>query len=162
YVFCVAGAAAVGWATSRVAGRWAGVTAFAIAIVVGPYALRSQLTVIFHVLPPFTAALLAAYLVVLARRRTRSMLAVAVGVVAGVNAASDSLAWPAAVVPFAVAAAMLYAVTRRASIAVCAGALLSAAVISAIATDVVMRRLGYQVIGLELTRAHVSSLPGNI
>ena len=62
-----AGATAVGWATSRVAGRWAGVTAFAIATVVGPYALRSQLTLIFHVLPPFTAALLAAYLVVLAR-----------------------------------------------------------------------------------------------
>jgi hypothetical protein len=162
YVFCVAGAALVGWATSRVAGRWAGITAFAIAIVVGPYALRSQLTVIFHVLPPFTAALLAAYLVVLAGPRRRAALAVAVGVVAGVNAASDALGWPAAVVPFALASALLFAVTRRSAVALCAGVLLAAAVISAIATDVVMRHLGYHVIGLDLTHAHLGALPGNI
>jgi hypothetical protein len=161
-VFCVAGAAAVGWATSRVAGRWAGVTAFAIAIVVGPYALRSELTVIFHVLPPFTAALLGAYLVVLSRAGPRTALGVAVGAVAGVNSASDALAWPAAVVPFAVAAAVLFAATRRAAILVAAGALVGTAVVSAIATDVVMRHLGYRVIGLELTHAHLSALPGNV
>jgi hypothetical protein len=162
YVFCVAGAALVGWATSRVAGRWAGITAFAIAIVVGPYALRSQLTVIFHVLPPFTAALLAAYLVVLARPRPRVALAAAVGVVAGVNAASDALGWPAAVVPFALASALLFAATRRRSVALCAGALLAAALISAVATDIVMRHLGYHVIGLDLTHAQLSALAGNI
>ena len=162
YVFCVAGAALVGWATSRVAGRWAGITAFAIAIVVGPYALRSQLTVIFHVLPPFTAALLAAYLVVLARSHRRVALAGAVGVVAGVNAASDALGWPAAVVPFALASALLFAATRRKSVALCAGVLLSAALISAVATDIVMRHLGYHVIGLDLTHTQVSALAGNI
>jgi hypothetical protein len=162
YVFCIAGAAAVGWATSRVAERWAGVTAFAIAIAVGPYALRSQLTVIFHVLPPFTAALLAAYLVALAGPRPRVAFAVAIGVVAGVNAASDALTWPAALVPFALVAVMLVVTTRRAAVARCAGALVGAALISAIATDVVMRQLGYHVIGLELTHTHLSGLAGNI
>lgn len=162
YVLCVAGAALVGWATARVAGRWAGITAFAIAIVVGPYALRSQLTVIFHVLPPFTAALLGAYLVVLARPHPRVALAVAVGAVVGVNAASDALGWPAAIVPFALASALLFAGTRRATVALCAGVLLCAALISAIATDVVMRHLGYHVIGLDLTHAQLSALAGNI
>ena len=164
YTLCVAGAVAVGWATWRVAGRWAGVTAFAIAIVVGPYALRSQLTVIFHVLPPFTASLLAAYLVAVARSSARSsiVLGVVVGIVAGVNAASDALGWPAAIVPFAVAAAVLFATTRRRAVLAGSGALLGTAVASAIATDVVMRRLGYHVIGLDLTHAQLGALAGNV
>jgi len=164
YVLCIAGAALVGWATSRVAGRWAGVTAFAIAIVVGPYALRSQLTVIFHVLPPFTAALLAGYLVALAQSGSRAslVLGVGVGVVAGINAASDALGWPAAIVPFSLAAAMLFAATRRSAVVVGAGALLGTAVVSAIATDLVMRHLGYHVIGLELTHTQLSALAGNL
>ena len=41
YPFAVAGVGLLGWATARVAGAWAGVTAAATALVVGPYALRS-------------------------------------------------------------------------------------------------------------------------
>ena len=165
YPFALAGAAAVGWATARVAGRWAGVTAASVAIVVGPYVLRSQLTVIYHVLPPFTAALLAAYLVTLARRpRSRSsiLLALVVGLVAGVNAAGDGLTWPAAVAPFAVGAGVFYAATRRSEIAARAGVALAAAITSGLAVPAVMQHLGYKVVGLELTHAQLSALAGNV
>jgi hypothetical protein len=164
YPFALAGAAAVGWATARVAGRWAGVTAAAVAIVVGPYVLRSQLTVIYHVLPPFTAALLAAYLVTLGRRRSRSSILVAlvIGLVAGVNAAGDGLTWPAAVVPFAIGAGVFYAATRRSDIAARAGVTLAAAITSGLAVPAVMHHFGYKVVGLELTHAHVSALAGNV
>src|SRR5262249_16970973 len=164
YPFALAGAAAVGWATARVAGRWAGVTAAAVAIVVGPYVLRSQLTVIYHVLPPFTAAVLAAYLVTLGRLRSLRWigLALVIGVVAGVNAAGDGLTWPAAVAPFAIGAGVFYAATRRSEIAVRAGVTLAAAIASGLAVPAVMQHLGYKVVGLELTRAQVSDLAGNV
>src|SRR5262249_1166493 len=160
YPFALAGAAAVGWATARVAGRWAGVTAAAIAIVVGPYVLRSQLTVIYHVLPPFTAAVLAAYLVTLARPRSRSSMlpAVVSGVVAGVDAAGDGLTWPAAVAPFAVGAGVFYAATRRRDIAARAGVTLAAAITSGLAVPSVMQHFGYKVVGLELSHTQVSAL----
>lgn len=160
YPFALAGAAAVGWATARVAGRWAGVTAAAVAILVGPYVLRSQVTVIYHVLPPFTAAVLAAYLVTLARPRSRSsiLLALVIGLVAGVNAAGDGLTWPAAVAPFAVGAGLFYAATRRSDIATRAGVALTAAIASGLAVPAVMQHFGYKVVGLELTHTHVSAL----
>jgi hypothetical protein len=164
YPFALAGAAAVGWATARVAGRWAGVTAAAIAIVVGPRILRSQLTVIYHVLPPFTAAVLAAYLVTLGRRRSRSsiLIAVVIGLVAGVNAAGDGLTWPAAVAPFAIAAGVFYAATRRSDIAARAGVTLAVAIASGLAVPAVMQHFGYKVVGLEVTHAQLSALPGNV
>src|SRR5262249_7343332 len=164
YPLALVGVAAVGWATARVAGRWAGVTAAAVAIVVGPYAFRSQLTVIYHVLPPFTAAVLAAYLIMLGRPRSgwSVVLALVLGVVAGVNAASDALTWPAAVAPFAIAAGVLFAATKRPDVAARAGITLAAAITAAVAVPALMRHLGYKVVGLELTHAHVSALAGNV
>ena len=164
YVFCLLGAGAVGWATARVGGRWAGVTAFAIAVVVGPYALRSQLTVIMHVIPPFTAALLAAYLVSLMQFESRrsTLIAIPVGLVAGVNAASDALSWLTAVAPFAIAAALLYATTRRTVVAVSAGITVGTTVLAAVTTALVMRALGYNVVGLSLEHANLGALPGNL
>src|SRR5205823_2765618 len=116
---------------------------------VGPYALRSQLTVIFHVVPPFTAAVLGAYLVTLRRPSSvvpGAILAVLVGVVAGANAASDALLWVAGVVPFAIAAGVLYASTRRRDVAARAALTLAATVVSALVTSGVMHSLGYRVV----------------
>src|SRR5919204_4193527 len=106
YVFAVLTAVLLGWATARVAGRWAGVTAGGAALLVGPIALRALMTVIYHVTNPFTAAVLGAYLVLLARTRSWP-LAIGVGLLAGANAASDPLLWIAGIAPFAVAAALL-------------------------------------------------------
>jgi hypothetical protein len=165
YPFAVAAAALLGWATARVAGRWAGLTAAATALVVGPFALRSLLTVIFHVLPPFTAAVLGAYLVTLRRRRSvaaGATVAVFVGLLAGANAASDALLWVAGIAPFAIASAVFYASTRRRDVAVQAAVTLAVAVASALVTNVLMHGLGYKVVGLELKRAQLGDLAGNM
>jgi hypothetical protein len=164
YVFAVAAAALLGWATARVAGRWAGITAASAALIVGPFALRSQFTVIFHVLAPFTAAVLAAHLVLLTRRWSRVAglgLAVAIGFVAGANAASDALVWVGAIVPFGVAAALLAATTRRRDVAVRASTTLVVAVGSAVATSELMRGLGFNVVGREFPLAGISEVSGN-
>ncbi len=163
YAFALAGAGLVGWATARVAGRWAGVTAGATALVVGPVALRQLLTVNFHVSTPFTAAVLAAYLVLLPQRRSRMLaLAGAVGLFAGLNAASDPLLWVAGIAPFAIASTVLTGATRRRDLAVRSGITLAVAVASAIATSALMQRLGFHLVGREFRLAHVGDVPGHV
>jgi hypothetical protein len=161
YAFVPAGAGLLAWATARVAGRWAGVTAGATALVVGPFALQSLLTVNTHVSTPFTAALLAAYLVLLTQQRS-VFLTVVVGLIAGANAASDPLLWIAGVAPFALAAAVLAAGTRERNLVAHAGATLLLVVASAVTTDLVMRALGYHIVGTDLRPAHLADLPSNV
>src|SRR5204863_3411770 len=117
YAFTVMAALLLGWATARVAGRWAGVTAGAAALLVSPFALRPLMTLFYHVTNPFTAAVLGAYLVLLPRRRS-FVLAVGVGLLAGANAASDPLLWVAGIAPFALAAGLLARLLRSRAIAV--------------------------------------------
>jgi hypothetical protein len=151
YVFALATAAVLGWATARVAGRRAGVIAAACAVVVGISALVSLITVNFHTSTPFTAAVLAAYLVVLTRRGSW-LLAVAMGVLTALNAASDPLLWVAGVAPFAIAAAVLALMTRRRDIALRAGLVCGIAIAGSFATDWAMRALGFHLIpaGIQL------------
>jgi hypothetical protein len=164
YPFAVATAGLLGWATARVAGAWAGVTATAVALVAGPFALRSRLTFAFHSLPPFGAAVLGAYLVLIARPRPRSesiALAVLVGLIAGLTAASDPLTWLAGVAPFAIAAAWLALATRRRAVATAAAIALGSAVTAAVAADLLMHELDYRLVGLDLQPAALSSLAAN-
>jgi hypothetical protein len=164
YPFSVAGAAFLGLATGRVAGRWAGVTAAAVALLVGPLVLRSQLTVIYHVVPPFTVAVVAAYLVTLGRLRRPfgTVLSLLVGLLLGANAASDPLLWLAGVVPFSLAAGLLWVGTRRKEVAVDAAVVLLATIGSAAATHLVMHGLGYHVLGLAPHRTAIRSLPAAV
>lgn len=161
YAFVLASAGVLGWATARVAGRWAGVTAGATALIVGPIALRSLLTVNTHVSTPFTAALLGASVVLLAGRH-RVVLPAAIGLIAGMNAASDPLLWVAGIAPFAIAAALLAATTRRANVVTGASITLVLAIASAAATTLVMHSLGFHIIGTNLRPAHLSDIPSNI
>jgi hypothetical protein len=161
YAFAVAGAGLVGWATGKVAGRWAGVTAAAVTLVVGPLGLRPLLTVNYHVSTPFTAVVLAAYLVVLARGPSRALAAAAVGLLAGANAASDPLLWLAGVFPFAAACAVLATATRRRDVWAPAAVTLAVTVISAVVTDAVMHGLGYHIISVELRPAPLADLVPN-
>jgi hypothetical protein len=161
YAFAVATALLLGWATARVAGRWAGVTAGAAALLVGPFALRPLMTLVYHVTNPFTAAVLAAYLVLLTRTRS-VVLAVAVGLLAGTNAASDPLLWVAGIVPFAVAAALLARLTRSRPVAVRAALTLAVTLVSAVVTNLVMHALEFHVVGLDLELERVSDLPSNV
>jgi hypothetical protein len=160
YVFAVTAAAMLAWATARVAGRWAGLTAAAAALVVGPFALRSLLTVALHVTTPFTAAVLGVALVLLTRTRSWA-LALAVGLLAGANAASDPLLWIAGIVPFALGAALLAWTTRRIDVALRAAITLAVTIVSAVATNVIMHGLGFHVIGLSTGLAPLHDLPGN-
>jgi hypothetical protein len=146
YALTLAGAALVGWATARLGGRWAGVTAGAAAVVVGPFVLRSFLsTGGAHLTNPFGAVVLAAALVLLTRT-TSWVPAVVAGLVAGTNAASDPLLWIAGIVPFAIAAGLLAWTTRRRDVGWRAGATLGVTVVSAAATGLVMRMLDFHVV----------------
>jgi hypothetical protein len=160
YAFALAGVALVGWATARVAGLWAGVTAAAIALMLGPDALRWLLSVNFHVSTPFTAAVLAAYLVALPRRRSL-LLAALVGLIAGVNAASDPLLWVAGIAPFAIAVGCLAYWTRRRDVAGRGGLVLGLAVISALSTSAIMESLGFRAVLRENHLAALQDLPAN-
>jgi hypothetical protein len=160
YVFAVTAAVLLGWATTRVAGRWAGLTAGAAALVVGPFALRSLMTVALHVTNPFTAAVLGVALVLLLRTRSWA-LAVAVGLLAGANAASDPLLWIAGIIPFALAAALLARTTRRVDIALRAAVTLAVTIACAVGTNLIMHGLGFHVVGLSVSLAPVHDLPAN-
>lgn len=154
YFFALLTATIVGWATYRVAGRWAALAAASVVVLVGPKPLTALLTVNWHTSTPFTVAVLAAYLVVLNRSRSW-LLTVAVGVLVGANAASDPLLSIAGIAPFAVGAAVLALATRRRDIAVRAGLLLAVVAVCFVATSDVMRRLGFHLIpvGVQLARA---------
>ena len=160
HAFALGGVALLGWATARVAGLWSGVTAAAIALMVGPDALRWLLSVNFHVSTPFTAAVLGAYLVALPKRRSL-LLAVLVGLTAGANAASDPLLWFAGVVPFAIAVAVFALSTRRGDAAVRGGVVVGLAVVGAIATNTIMDSLGYKVVLREDRLASLHDLGTN-
>ncbi len=146
YVLTVLAAVLLGWTTAQVGGRWAGVTAGAVALVVGPFVLRSFLSVGgSHLTVPVGAVVLGTSLVLLART-TSWLLPTVAGLVAGTNAASDPLLWIAGVVPFAIAAGLLAWSTKRKDIGVRSAATIGIAVLSAVVTDVVMHMLDFHVV----------------
>src|SRR5439155_18465095 len=162
YGLTLLGALLLGWATWRVAGTWAGVSAASVALVVGPFVLRSFLsTTGAHVTNPFGAVLLAVVLVMLTRT-TSWVPAVVGGLIAGTNAASDGLLWFAGVAPFALAAGLLVWTTRRRDIALRAGATLGVTVVTSLATNPIMRALNFHVEGLTVALAPLHDLPGNV
>jgi hypothetical protein len=161
YPFALATAAIVGWATARVAGRWAGLAAAAVTILVGPFAIQFLMLVNIHASTPFTAAVLAAYLVLLAESRSW-LLAALIGVFVGANAASDPLLWIAGIVPFVIAASVLALASQRRAVASRATGMLGASVLSAVATDLLMASLGYHVIPVGLQLADIADLVPNL
>jgi MFS family permease len=159
YAWVLAGAAVLAWATSRVAGTWAGVTAAAAMLVVGPFALRSYLaTTGAHTTSAVAAIVLAAVLVLLVRA-PGWLTALAGGVFAGACAASDPLLWFGGILPFAIAAALL---RRRRDFALRAGALVGVAVVTGVVTNLVMHALDFHVEGLGFSLAAVRDLPHNV
>jgi len=90
------------------------------------------------------------------------VLAAAVGLLVGANAASDPLLWVAGVVPFAVGAAVLAVTTRKTGAAVRGGLVVVVAGLAAVATNEVMFSLGYHVVSLDRRLAKVADLPGHI
>jgi len=161
YVFALATAAIVGWATGRVFGSWAGMTAAVVTLVVGPVPLRSLMFGDLHTSTPFTAAILGAYLVVVADRRGWPLVLL-VGVVGGLNAASDPLLWIAGIAPFAVGAGVLAVALRARDVAARAAAVVGVAAICAVVTGRVMSSLGFHIIPVGVKFAGISELGPNL
>ncbi len=145
YVFVVLTALFVGWATARVAGRGAGILAAACTIVVGPAALSNLVIINFHTSTPFTAAVLSAYLVVLARSHSW-LLTIAVGVLAAVNTASDGILWIAGIAPFFAGTLVLVALMRQRDIALRGAVVIGLTLVGVPTTDFIMRRFGFHVV----------------
>jgi hypothetical protein len=162
YAWTLAGALMLGWATWRVAGRWAGITATATMLVVGPFALRSFLsTTGAHVTTPVAAIVIAVVLVLLIRT-TSWLPAIAGGLFAGASAASDALLWFGGIVPFAVAAGLLWWTTRRRDVALRSATFFVLAILTAVVTNTAMRALDFHVEGLSVALASLRTLPHNV
>jgi hypothetical protein len=109
YAMALAGAALTAWSVWQIAGRWAAGLTAVILICAAPQTLHLLLSTTQHGPDWFCCALLAASLVLLQRRAStlRPMLlvslAVVVGIIVGVNAASDVLVTIAGLIPFVLA-----------------------------------------------------------
>ncbi len=120
YAFALLGAGLVSWASWRVAGRRAAALTAVALVCASPEVLANLFSPTLHASTWFTLSVLAAYLVLVATvpaaRGGRGAVAGALGIglVAGANSASDSLAWIAAVGPFALAGLGLWALYRTA------------------------------------------------
>jgi hypothetical protein len=99
---------------------------------------------------------------VLLARGTSWLPAVVGGLIAGANAASDPLLWVAGVAPFALAAGLLFRATKRRDLALRASAVVGLALVTAAATNVVMRALDFHVGSSDFALARVGELPSNV
>lgn len=162
YAFTLLSAALLAWATSRVAGRWAGATAAATTLIVGPFALRSFLsTTGAHAVTAFAAVLVAAVFVFVTRT-TSWVPVLAGGVVTGANAASDPLLWTAGIVPFTLAAALFAWTTRRRDVVWRAGTFLVVSAVTSAVTNVVMHALDFRVGGLTVALSAPRDWPAHV
>ena len=155
------------WAARRAAGRAAGWLVFAIALCAGPIAFHNA----YELRGPtwLTGALLVASLVAIAsvedRRRRWAVVAV-VGVVAGVNLASDPLLLLSGIAPLLGAAGGAWLLLRSpasARLARAAGGLAAVAVLADVATGRVMPGLGFRIVPtLPIGLAPWSRVPANL
>jgi hypothetical protein len=152
YIVALLGAGLVSWASWRAIGRRAALLTLVVLVCASPDVLVILLSPTLHTSTYFTVSLLAAYLVLLATvpRARRGPYAVAgavgVGLMTGANAASDSLAWIAAVGPFVLAGVGLWGLRRTAAARQVALAVLATSAVTAIAGAVasaVMRADGF-------------------
>lgn len=109
YGMSLASVALIGWSVWWIAGRWAASIAAVLLLCTSPAMLLLLLSMTQHGPDWFCCALLGAFIVAIEQRRRRWRLppmlaaAVVIGVVVGVNAASDALVILAGVLPFGLA-----------------------------------------------------------
>jgi hypothetical protein len=151
YAMALLSVALVAWATWQVAGRWAAGIAATLLICASPKTLGLLFSLNDHSPTWFSLALLGAYLVFVERRFARVSivwsvaLTVLVGVIVGINAASDDLLIASGLVPIAIAGAGAWLhhrtdATRRAAIA--CGGLVAVSALSALITTSAMHSAG--------------------
>lgn len=142
YIVALLSVALLAWGAWEVAGRWAATITGVIALCASPATLSWLLSFNDHSPDWFCDVLLAAFLVILGRRKTgvRPLIAVAaaVGVIVGVNLASDPLVAIGGVAPFVLAVAVAWgrpSVRRRRR----ALLLVGGALVAMVATDELTR-----------------------
>jgi hypothetical protein len=106
YTMALAGAALTAWSVWQVAGRFAAAVTAVLLVCAAPATLHLLLSMTQHAPDWFCLGLLSAFLVLIERRgstlrlRVLAPLSALVGIVVGVNAASDPLVVLAGLVPF--------------------------------------------------------------
>lgn len=108
YAMALSSVAFVSWGVWRIAGRWAGAATLAVMVCAGPSLLTILMVANDHAPTWFTLALIGAFLAVLELGAVSSsswlaVFAVVVGVLLGVNAASDVLLTISGAVPLLLA-----------------------------------------------------------
>jgi hypothetical protein len=154
------------WAARRAAGKAAGWLVFAIALCASPIAFHNA----YELRGPtwLTGALLVACLVGIAsvKDRRRWPAVAVVGVVAGVNLASDPLLLLSGIAPLLGAAGGAWLLLRSpasARVARAAGGLAAVAVLADVATGRLMRGLGFRIVPtLPIGLAPWSRVPANL
>ena len=156
----------LGWTAARVAGRWAAALTVMGATCVTPVVLHSLVGQSYHGLSLLLSALCGAALVGQATSRARpGLLAVGtagLGLIAGVIAASDALAWVIAVGPFGAVSVLRLLRRRERLVPVLGVAAVGLAGAVAALTTWLMHRAGYVSSGGAPGVAPLRDLPGHV
>ena len=119
YAMALASAALIAWGLWRVAGRWAASVGGALVVCAAPHTLHLLFSLNDHSPTWFSLTLLAGLLVLTERRAgelgtaATVLIVVVVGAIVGANMASDTLLIGAGVVPFVLAAGVVYALPHE-------------------------------------------------
>lgn len=170
-LFGLVAIALMAWAAWRVAGRWAAAVTAVILLCAGPPVLELMLWLNDHTTTWYSLALLAAFLVLLVERGATlgwlplTALTLCVGVIVGVNAASDKELLVSGLLPLLFASVALWVLSPNArTVKVMGLGLATAAVIgiSAIATTSIMHSAGVFLAYYELKLATFEAISTNI
>jgi hypothetical protein len=171
FCFGLLSIALMSWAASRVAGRWAAALTAVILLCAGPIVLELMFWLTNHTPTWYSLALLAAFLVLLTERNASigwlplAILTLFVGVIVGINAATDKELVISGLLPLLFASVVTWAISRTAVAAKAMWfALAVAAVIcvSAISTASIMHSAGVISNGYQVRFAGIEVVSTNV
>jgi hypothetical protein len=171
YLMALLSIALMSWAALRVAGRWAAALTAVILLCAGPVVLELMLWLPNHTSTWYSLALLAAFLVLMTKhggsvgRLPLAMLTLFVGVMEGVNVASDKELLIAGILPLLLAGIITWALIRTelsARTMWLALAVAAVAGVSAIVTTSTMDSAGIVASGFKLKFVGFEALSKNV
>jgi hypothetical protein len=171
YLLALLSIALMSWAAWRVAGRWAATLTAVILLCAGPGVLELMFWLTNHTSTWYSLALLAAFLVLITERSASigwlplAILTLLVGVIVGINVATDKELLISGLLPLLFAGVATWALSRTALAAKAMWfALATAAVsgVSAISTTSIMHSAGVFASGFELKFVSLEALSTNV
>jgi hypothetical protein len=171
YLFALLSIALMAWAAWRVAGRWAATLTATILLCSGPVVLELMLWLNDHTTTWYSLALLAAFVVLMAERSSTlgwwplATIALFVGVIVGINVASDKGLLVSGLLPLLFAGTATWIVspnpgTRKTMILCVAAA--AVAGVSTISTTAIMHSGGVFLAYYELKFATLEAISTNV